>query len=607
MTSQRTAIDTRRRRIAAIAALALPLATAARSARADDVRFALGMFHFNVQYVAGGLVGFPAYAGELRPAEVEDLIVRESLRPVLDLYAAHPSWGVNIELQAYLLDVLAARHPDTLDLLRDLALAGQVEVTSFHYSDQMFVTYPAADWEHSQDLTRATFEAHEIPLGGAVFCQEGQAGEGLATAMAARGYTTMVWPKNLWIYQHGELAPAPFYRFGDVSLVVGALGVDYADAEHTIATTWTYFDDGELLATADWNPYFPSMFHLDPASVAAYEAELAGLEADGWVIGTISDYAARIDGLVEPATPPPLLDGTWQPNSTRGVAKWLGDRSIWQFNGPPADRDNAVRTLGSIAHREIVAAETAAAVAGLDAGDELAAAWRLLALGQVTDASGINPYRGEVEYGLAHLAEATRIARDVIERSRSAETITIDPRAGTVIADDAPPFTGGPGEAMIEVEAMADDPARAPVVSWESIAPGHGRVTIAFGPAGDADAPWPIAVVFHGDADAPWVTTRALVDDAPASYAREDFTFSEFQLALPVGMISLGTDRFLVADQASVHLAATITPTSGDVVFRDETQPADAGVTWVFHVIEGTAEDAVALADAVNVRRAVVR
>src|SRR5262245_17135718 len=90
-------------------------------------RYALSMFHFNVQYVAGGLVGYPGFGGTRRPEEVEDQIVVESLLPVLEMYAAHPTWGVNIEMQAYLLDVLAARHPDTLDLLRDMAMSGQVE------------------------------------------------------------------------------------------------------------------------------------------------------------------------------------------------------------------------------------------------------------------------------------------------------------------------------------------------------------------------------------------------------------------------------------------------------------------------------------------------
>src|SRR5512141_64392 len=94
--------------------------TAAAPARADD-SYALSMFHFNIQYVAGGMVGYysmPNPAIDLDAEQIEDAIVTESFAPVLELYAKHPAWGANIELQGYMLDVLAARHPDTLALLR---------------------------------------------------------------------------------------------------------------------------------------------------------------------------------------------------------------------------------------------------------------------------------------------------------------------------------------------------------------------------------------------------------------------------------------------------------------------------------------------------------
>src|SRR5688572_1044660 len=356
-------------------AVAVAIAGAPRPAAAE--RYALSMFHYNVQYVAGGLVGFPGWQGEMRPEEVEDRIVTESLHPVLELYAAHPTWGVDIELQGYLLDVLAARHPDTLELLRDLALSGQAEVVSFHYSDQLFIAYPEVDWLRSQALTAATFAAHDIPLGTSVFCQEGQSTAAMASHMRALGYTTMVWPKNLWIEQHGDFLPAPLYGFGDVSLVVGALGVLYEDGPTQIEAQWTFFDDGELLATGDWNPYFPEQFVIDQEALDAYEAELMAREAEGFIIATVQDYVAAVSAEVEPVAPPPLLDGTWQPGSTDGVAKWMGDRSLWAVGGGPHDRDNHVRTLGYVAHRELAAAETAAAVTRIDARAQLDAAWRL--------------------------------------------------------------------------------------------------------------------------------------------------------------------------------------------------------------------------------------
>ena len=55
----------------------------------------------------------------------------------------------------------------------------------------------------------------------------------------------------------------------------------------------------------------------------------------GDLIGTVADYADAIRDRVTLQDAPPLFDGTWQPGSTNGVSKWLGDRSIWALGGPP--------------------------------------------------------------------------------------------------------------------------------------------------------------------------------------------------------------------------------------------------------------------------------
>jgi hypothetical protein len=598
------------RRIATTALVLGTLGLAPSTADAALERYALSMFHFNVQYVAGGLVGYPGFGGTRRPEVIEDQIIVESLVPVLEMYATHPTWGVNIEMQAYLLDVLAARHPDTLDLLRDMAMSGQAEVVSFHYSDQLYIAFPAIDWEHSQALVDETFAKHDVPRGRAVFCQEGQAGMGLAQRMAERGYETMVWPQNLWIAQHGDFMAEPLYEFGDVRLVVGAKGASYDDgADLQIETTWTFFDDGELLATGDWNPYFPDLFLHKPEVVAEYEASLEALEQDGWVISTVSDYADAIADRVPLAPSPPLLDGTWQPGSTNGVAKWLGDRSIWLLGGVPDDRDNHVRTVQYAAHREMVAAETAAMVAGIDARPELDAAWRMLAMGEVSDSSGINPYRGEVQYGLAHATEVLRIARGVIERAKGElDSVVIDPIAGTMVEGSDAPFVGTPVDAgPVEVTIATDDPSRTSEVSWESIAPGHHRVSIEFGPGDPETLANTVTATFVGELTDDIITTVALMDDEIATFSRADFTWSEFKLALPLGLVNLGPDLFLVKDMGHVHLAAGVPRESGDISFSDQTLALDEGATWVFHVIEGSSDEALALAHRINSEREVVR
>ena len=111
------------------------------------------------------------------------------------------------------------------------------------------------------------------------------------------------------------------------------------------------------------------------------------------------------------------LDGTWQPNSTEGVSRWLGAGGLWGIN----ERDNDVRSLGAMAHRELLAAETIAKAAGLDVKEEIDGGFRLLFLGEVSDGTGINPFRGEIEYAIGHFTEALRIFAQHVATRYNAE------------------------------------------------------------------------------------------------------------------------------------------------------------------------------------------
>ena len=599
------------RRFAAFAALVCLAAASAAQAQ-DEHRFALSMFHFNIQYVAGGTAGYlpfsvPGWSQTME--ENEDQIVVESFEPVLDVYLAHPGWGVNLEMQAYMLEVIAERHPDVLEKVRTLVDRGQAEMVSFHYSDQFFLAYPYLDWKRSVDRTKELYADLGIALGTAVFCQEGQSGIGMADRMAEEGYGVMVWPKNLIRYNiGGEFDAAPLYRFGDVVMVAGSQGVDYDDGETRIQSTWTFFDDGELLATNDMNPYFPPLFVHDRAATDEYEAKLADLEEQGYDIATVSQYVEAVEGLgIEPVDPPPMLDGTWQPQS-HTMWRWLGDASLFGRQ----ERDGHVRTLCATAHRELVAAETMLADADeqgadvADLGSAVDEAWRLLNLGEVTDATGINPFQGEIGYGLAHCGEALRVAHDVIADAAArtgADGVTIDTRAGTVEdAADADP--GEPVAALFDLAITARGREVTQLWTQTAAEPATYRVELRFTPS-EIDAP-AIRVTFPG------TTTEitycpALRDERPITYDRSDFGWENYPMALANGMIGLGGGRWVIKDQGYTHIAAFLLPDDLDVSFQEETLSATEEVTWVFWIVEGTVDEAVEVANRVNVWPTVTR
>lgn len=575
----------------------------ARRASADTKKYALAMPHFNVQYVAGGMTGFwpnPDPRLDLNAEQEEDLIVEESFEPLLDLFVAHPTWATDVEMQAYMLDVIAARHPGVLAKLVGLSKKGQIEIVSFHYSDQFFLAHAPEDLLRSADLTVDTFSKLGLTHGGAVFCQEGQAAMRMADVMKTHGQSVLVWPKNQWSYQLGDAAPsAPLFQLGDV-LLTTTHGGNWTLGATTVQVGWTFVDDGELLMTGGRSPYTPDVFKKSDKAYAEYETQLASLEASGFAITTVSKFADEVKTLQKPPNSPTLLDGTWQPSTTDGVHKWLGGAGLFK----DYERDGDVHSLAAIAHRELVAAKTIADAAGIEAKSDLDGAWRLLALGEVSDASGINPFRGEVEYGIAHCAEALRIARATIVRAKKAmgaKSVLIDPVATRVTPD--PPQPAQPTSIAPPMNLTVDGGDRKFDVAWTSLAD-HTIATVRFSP-GETQG-YPISVTIPGAADVDVGYTPALTT-TPVHLPRAGFVWDHFMLALHDGLLAVGDGKWVLADQAFVHVAARIEKKSGDVVFQDETTGAAETVVWVFHFFDGDDAKAAAAAAALNVSPAVIR
>jgi len=586
-----------------------------------QTKFALVLFHFNVQYVAGGL-SFVDEAGNEQSAlpgskgwdeaKVEDWIVRESFAPVIDFYLEHPTWKANIELQAYMIDILAERHPDVLDKLRTVATRGQVELMSFHYSDQLFLAFPREDLVRSIAATKETFRRHCLPLAGSVFDQEGQAGEGRQDVLVQEGYTVGVFPKNLWIHQHGDGPRWPYYRSRGGDLIVGPGSVDPASG---IEVDWLFFDDGELLAPeGSVDPYFAHVAVHDPENLIAYGERIAAKEAAGFRISHVSDYVRHLKARgVEQPEAPPLLDGTWQPRSTRSILRWLGGRGGWGAT----ERDNEIRTGNARARTELLLAETLrdhAGEAGVDtaAADALlGAAWFDLWFAQVSDATGINPWAGEVDYGRRHNAAAERKAGEAITRLKAAlgtPWVAIDSDVGAVTALADRPLPEAPTPlATPPFEPVVTAPGRTVTVEWFEDAAAGAVLEIAVSapqspPPAGADVRR-LEVAFPRTEDRIRYSP-GLLDDEVRDHSFGDFSWSDGEFFLPLGngLLGLGDDLWLVKDTRSVHLAVRIAPDDPFVRIADDTTAPDTGTTWRFAVVEGTAAEALAVARAWNVR-----
>lgn len=576
-------------------------------AAAPGTKFALGVYHFNVQYVPGGLKGWKTDPNfDMDNEQVEDAIVTEGLEPIVDMYLRHPTWGADLEMQGYMVEVMAARHPAVLEKLRTLLSAGQVQLVSVHYSDQLFLAYPRADMELSFTRNDQALATGCVQAGPSVFTQEGQFGEGLLDFLAGKGRKYAALPKNLFGYLHPEATRAPLYTSRGIDVVLAGHGIDDGD----VSIRWTFMNDGELAASAvvmgsQSQPYFGKLYVADPAVVAAHEQEISDLEGQGYAVVSI-EAAVKALRAVYPTPPelPPILDCDWQPADTTMLLRWMGD--VGSFG--ETERDNLVLTTNVQAREKVLAAQAFVASARAGGADvaaaerDLAYAVRHLLWAQVSDASGWNPIANEIAYGLGHAARAMelsdRIAADLRAQLDTAH-VEVDLATGTVTPLAALPEepTGDPVDAPLD---LAVTTARPHTVTWTQLGAGHYRVVVAFETAAAGKA-GVAAVTFPGDADTV-AYSPALIDDQVVSYARTEFA-ADATLALPLanGLIGLGNDRWLIKDLHTIHVAAVLQPGAAAVEFHDNTFPGTTTGSWAFEIIDGTAAQAVARALALNV------
>lgn len=579
-------------------------------------KFAMSLFHFNIEYVIGGLDWQNAdgthtyFLDDVKNkgwdnAKVEDFIVQESLLPMLEMYDKHPDWGVDIEMQAYMVEVMAQRHPKTLDLLRKLAQRGQVELISFHYAAQLFLAFPKTDLHRSLQRVREVFAQNCLPLSGVVFNQEGQAGEGRQKMLLEEGYKIGLFPKNLWKYVHKEFDKQPYWPLysqegGDLVVVGGGV-----DPTSTVQVTWNFYDDGELraapkTASGPLNPYFAPNAAHDPKRVSEFEQELAATQAQGFAMVRVSDYVRHLKAIgVQAQKAPPLLDGTWQPSSTHSIHQWMGGAGL--FDLLAVESDNAVRAGNVVARHHVAALDVL--------GSDTKALWDQVFHAEVSDCSGVNPWYGEVQFGL--------MTNKAIKRNVG--TKCVDLLTGKMADAALMKSVGVDGHGIAITYALknpnfADKPPFEVIVTtadrltkatWFSQGQDHSVLFLRLAPAtcgNDCNsAQRKVEVAFPRLADT-IEYSPGLIEDEVRTYPFSSFNFSDGEVWLPLanGLIGLGNGWYVIKHTSAVHVTARISPSDKFVRFIDETLPAQDGVDWFFDVFHGSQADALKWATRIN-------
>lgn len=549
--------------------------------------YCLSLYHFNVQYVPGGLEGYLGFnlpEFDLTSEEVEDRIIKESFEPLLDIYLSHPKWGADIELQGYMVEVMAERFPDVLNKLKTLVDREQIDLVSIHYSDQLFLAYPIEDMEWSIEINREVFDSNGLLLSPVVFAQEGQSGEGVFRFLGNYGYKIMILPEGLFRFIHSNEEVEPLYKLSNVYVIVGG-----ADINAGVSVKWIYFDDGELAMTGGLNPYLGTLFSKDDDAIQGFIQKVETLEKEGCKVVKITDYVKEVTSQISPSPLPPIIDGTWHPESSLNMFRWMGGKGDLT---PYVERDNEVLTLNYEASLTLRALEILAEEKGRsEMFSDIKSLKKELLLAQVSDSTGWNPWRTEVNYSLSKasyvlgrsLEMINEISPNTVNISLEDRRIGVSPWSLSLENGEFPiPYTVKVSGLEYEVNEYR----------YKDIN-GAYRLEIIFTPTGGTKRIEISFPLFEKRVE----FTPALSRDV-VSYDGGLFSFDKIGLAFYNGLVGLGDGYYLIKHTRHVHLAGIIDFEYNVIWFIDETE--DEPEKFVFTLYKGDANSAISFAKKVN-------
>jgi len=538
-------------------------------------KYAIGMFHFNLQYVAGDY-------------KIENRIIKESLFPVLQFFEKNPSFKSDIEIQGYAIEVLAEEHPEVLALLKKLINRNQIELVIAHYSDQFFIAYPAFDLQKSIEISDQILAKQGMKRSRVFFGQEIQWTPAYASALKGK-YDVVVTSSDPHSFYRDKTLPLVDVRYGN-DHILGL--IDSEKKLNGLEWDYAFLDDGEVFNSLDYRSNFYRVPEQEKESIDRFKK----LQSEGYKFVTMTELVNKIKNLKGYQIPEYAFvpEGTWN-MSVCGPYMWMGR----QRSG--VETDGITRALCYQMRNVLLAVERLVEYAGSKGIDvtELKAllekAWRHLLLAEVSDSSGWTPWAVEVQYTANEVANAKKVIKEISEKLKAIlplenKTWLIETQSGKVAPHDA---VGKP-EAKASILPVA---VAVRAEKYTSTVKQINENLYRFDIQCDRPADGAVEIVFDTAAEGLYYSAGSGEEVAVQipTDLKHDPAFS-----LSNGFIYLNNGYSLVKDCSVEHLAATWKVKDKKLVFRQELNEDNKSMNMRFYLLKGSVNDGLKLGNQLN-------
>ena len=555
------------------------------------LRIALGLFHFNTQYIAGDV-------------EFADRYCREALEPFLEAIDARAGWRVSLAIAGSSLEFVADRHPRLFYLLDNLIERNKVELISSLYTPSIWIAFPRRDLLRSISLNRQCLSALGLKDARIFFAQEGFFGAGIS-ALADHFLYALCKDEYLdYFSREGKLCPC--YRAGDVRVIMGSnhlanlLASVYMKDAHALAEPhrrrlesvpanlppgtqtiefgeapgiewfWYHMGSGHHVVTP-YSPEDSDRFFYDPAWAAMSMRVLDRITAANYRFGAITELADALTSFEAPPLPP-VIEGSWNTSRSLGSFVWMG------AHVNPWENDPAILGLAWQARGELVQREEDLGVSETQhlPHTELEDAWRQQLVAEASDPLGWVPTPGEVKFGRTAAERSLATVSAAFIKKRTKGDV---PMAGR---SNQPSFTA--------IELFGGD----------------GRFTVL--PLSDAVQ----QVDIHNEQTSPECGVRfrrsgleviycpSAMEDKPVQVRFEDYRQSVLYLPLTNGFLWIGNGVSVIRVNRFGMTAARVSHGDEFVAFAVEGGRKGTVYRWRFLIHTGPVDAAVTYANSVN-------
>jgi Glycosyl hydrolase family 57 len=539
-------------------------------------KYAIGMFHFNLQYVAGDY-------------KIETKIIKNSVYPVLQFFEKNPQYKSDIEIQGYAIESLADDHPQVLALLKKLVNRGQIELVIAHYSDQFFIAYPALDLQKSIEISDKILADHGMKRSRVFFGQEIQWTPAYASLLKDK-YDLVVTSSDPHGHYRGATLPLVNITYGN-DHILGLIGA----GETKLDGLWwnfSFLDDGEVFNTLDYNSDFNIVPEQEKKSIDKFKR----LEKEGYTFVTMTELANKIKALKGYKIPdyPFVPEGTWN-MSVCGPFMWMGR----QRTG--VEKDGLTRALSYQMRGVIMMAERLvdyAAAQGLDVTKLkglILEAWKHLLLSEVSDSSGWSPWLVEVQYTDNEVANADLIIKEVLKGLKA--ILPMDDQNYTLNTQDGKIEPAGGQKINPGTVSTLPIPFGVRAEKCTSVIKKISEDLYRIDIKGERPVDGAVEIEFNTPASGLWYSAGSGEEwavEIPTDLKNDPaFTLSN-------GFISLNIGYSLIKDCSVEHIAATWKMKEQKLVFREELNKNNPEMNMRFYLLKGSVNDGLKLANRLN-------